>query len=153
MRVDLNRKFISKFNGFTNRDYLHCAILKLYMALRKKEPTSQETCSFSFKMFKMKFFNGKMKMKMKMFKNSMKFIRAACWINSKISNRDKNITLMVILSLLLVIVMAELLKVFNDVEFYFLKPLKISYSNANCSSSYDPFLLNNCNMTNNSAEK
>ena len=32
-----------------------------------------------------------------MFKNNMKFTRAACWINAKISNRDKNTTLTIFL--------------------------------------------------------
>ena len=34
---------------------------------------------------------------LKMFKCNMKFTRVVCWINSKISNRDKNNTLMMIL--------------------------------------------------------
>ena len=33
----------------------------------------------------------------KMFKNNMKFIGAACWINSKTSNRDKNTTFKIFL--------------------------------------------------------
>ena len=48
---------------------------------------------------------------LKMFKNNLKFTRAACWINSKISNRDE---------LLLVIVILEFLKVFNAVELHVL---------------------------------
>ena len=40
-------------HGVTNCCCLHCATLKaLY---RKKEPTKQETCIFSFRMFKMRF--------------------------------------------------------------------------------------------------
>ena len=34
---------------------------------------------------------------LKMFKNNMKFTRATCWINSKISNSDKNTALMIFL--------------------------------------------------------
>ena len=39
---------------------------------------------------------------MKMFKYNMKFIRAARWINSKISNREKNTTLMIFLFIIIV---------------------------------------------------
>ena len=45
----------------------------------------QELCNFPFKMFNIKIFKI-----LKMFKYSMKFIRAAYWINSKISNRGKS---------------------------------------------------------------
>ena len=34
---------------------------------------------------------------LKMFKGNMEFSRATCWINSKLSNKDKNATLMIFL--------------------------------------------------------
>ena len=42
-------------HGYTNRGYLHCVILNLYIVLRKIEPIRQEICKFYFKMFKMRF--------------------------------------------------------------------------------------------------
>ena len=56
-----------------------------------------------------------------------------------------------ILSLLLVIIMVEPLKVFNAVELNFLKSLKVNCSNTICSSFMRP--INNCNITGNSVEK
>ena len=52
-------------------------------------------------------------------KYNVKYTRAARWINSEISNRDKN-TALSVLSLLLVIIMMSLLKAFNAVELQFL---------------------------------
>ena len=65
------------------------------MVFRKKEPTSQRIYNFSFKILKVKLIVKSLKM----FKNNMKFTRAACWINLKISNRDKNTTLIIFLLL------------------------------------------------------
>ena len=49
-----------------------------------------------------------------MFKNNMIFTKAACWVNSKISNRDKNITFITFLChYCFVILMVQLLKVFK----------------------------------------
>ena len=88
-------KYRSEFkHGFTNRGCLHCAIiLKPYTVFRKREPTShmqfflQNIQNEIFKIFKM-------------FKNNMKFTRAACWFNSKISNRDKNTAFIILLFVL-----------------------------------------------------
>ena len=71
-----------------NRGYLHCTILKALHAFREKRDLKsrdmhiflQNDPNEIFKIFKM-------------FENNMKFTRAACWINSKISKRDKNTTL------------------------------------------------------------
>ena len=50
--------------------------------------------------------------------------------------------------------MVQLLKVFNAVESEFFKSLKINCSKITvCSSSMQPILINNCNMTGNSVEK
>ena len=59
---------------------------------RKKEPTSQGMCKFSLQNFQNETFKI-----FKMFKNNMKFIRVACWINSKISKRDKSNALVIFL--------------------------------------------------------
>ena len=59
---------------------------------RKKEPTSQGMCKFSLQNFQNETFKI-----FKMFKNNMKFIRVACWINSKISKRDKSDALIIFL--------------------------------------------------------
>ena len=123
-----------------------CTVLfqKLYTILRKKEPARQEICNFFLQ-------NGVFQI-LKMFKNNMKFTRKACWINSKISHRNRNTTHDILtLSLLLVIIMVELLNVLNALELYFLKLLEV-----NCSSTafpYNPFLKNNRNMTGNSVGK
>lgn len=60
-------------------------------------------CNFFLKVFKIEIFKM-----FKMIKNNIKFIRAAYWINSKVSNRDKkqhtynNIILSVLLVIILV---------------------------------------------------
>ena len=50
-------KYRSEFkNGFTNRDYLHCAILKALHGFQgKKDPISYGICNIFLKMFKMRF--------------------------------------------------------------------------------------------------
>ena len=52
--------------------------------------TREEIDSFSFEILNIQIFKI-----LKMFKYNMKFIRAACWINSKISNRDQHTTLII----------------------------------------------------------
>ena len=123
-----------------------CSVLfqKLYTILRKKEPARQEICNFFLQ-------NGVFQI-LKMFKNNMKFTRKACWINSKISHRNRNTTHDILtLSLLLVIIMVELLNVLNALELYFLKLLEVNCSNT--AFPYNPFLKNNRNMTGNSVGK
>ena len=92
-----------------NRGHLHCAILKALDHFQEKrtlksrdmQPFLQNVPNEIFKIFKM-------------FENNMKFTRAACWINSKISNRQKHHTHKILaLSLLLVIIMVQLLEVFK----------------------------------------
>ena len=39
---------------------------------------------------------------LKMFINNMKFTRTACWLNSKISNKEKNATLMILYYVIIV---------------------------------------------------
>ena len=56
----------------------------------KKELLSQVICNFFFKMFQMGFSRFS-----KCLKNNMKFTWAVCWINSEVSKRDKNITLII----------------------------------------------------------
>ena len=67
-------KFRSKFNHGFNLCYFESLQGKIYAV-------------FSFEMFNIKIFKI-----LKMFKYNMKFIKVACWINSKISNRDKNMS-------------------------------------------------------------
>ena len=76
----MNTKFRSKFNhGFINRGCLHYAILKACKG-RDMQFFLQNVRNEIFKI-------------LKMLKYNMKFTRTACWINSKISNWDKNTTL------------------------------------------------------------
>ena len=76
-------KFRSKINhGFTKCICLHYNILKAYKA--RDAIFLQNNQKQIFKI-------------LKIFKYSMKFTRAACWINSKICNTDKNSTLMIFL--------------------------------------------------------
>ena len=58
-------------------------IVPVYTVLFYKH-TKQEICYFSFQKFKNEIFKT-----IKMFKCNMKFTRAACWINSKMSSRNK----------------------------------------------------------------
>ena len=86
---------------------------------------------------------------LKMFKYIMTFIRAACWIDSKISNRDKNTTLMVFL--------------FCNYCWSLLwcnywRPLMLCNSTSWSQMQLalylcDPFLINNRNMARNNVEK
>ena len=112
--------FISKFNhSFTNRDCLHCANTK------KKEPTRQTRkiyAIFAFKIFKRRFSR---------FWKCLKTTR-----NSPRTNRHTHYIF--ILPLLMVIIMAEFLKVLNAVELHFLKSLKVNCSNKACSSPRRP---------------
>ena len=66
--------------------------LKLYTILRKKEPTRQGLCKFFLQNVQNKIFKI-----LEMFKTNMKFTKAGCWINSKISNRSKNTILIMFL--------------------------------------------------------
>ena len=66
-----------------------------------------------------------------MFKNNMKFTGAAYWINSKISNRDRNTTFITIVGLYYGVTVEG----FNAVELHFLNYFKVNCSNAACSPS------------------
>ena len=96
-------------------------------------------CNFFLKIFKIEI----LKM-FKMIKNNIKFIRAAYWINSKVSNRDKkhHIYNNIILSVLLVIIMVKLLKVFNFAELH----LKLAVQTQLPVHPVYQFLINNCNV-------
>ena len=89
------------------------------------------------------------------FRYIMKFTRAACWINSKINNRDKNTTLMIFLlyhycwSLLWRNYWRSLM-VWNSISWSRLK--LVVQTQFNFYSCY-PFLINNCNMAGSSVEK
>ena len=86
-------KFRSKFNhGFTYRGCLHCAILKALCSFKKKRAHKEKDMQF----FLQNSQNVISKIA-KMLKYNMKFARSVCWINSKISNRDKNTTFMIFL--------------------------------------------------------
>ena len=61
--------------------------LNLYMILRKNEPTIKELCNLFLQNIKNEIFQI-----LKALENNMKFTKAF-WINSKISNRGKNTTL------------------------------------------------------------
>ena len=78
--------------AYPNHGYLHCAIVKdLHTFLQKRDLKSRDMHFFFqnvpneiFKIFKM-------------FEHNMKLTRAAYWINSNISNWDKNTTLIIFL--------------------------------------------------------
>ena len=87
-----------------------------------------------------------------MFKSNTKFTTAACWVNSKIRDRQEHNTHdIIILFLLLVIIMVELLKVFKVVQLHFLKSLTVQMQFV--LHPCDPFLITNRNMIDNSVEK
>ena len=86
-------RFISKFNhDFTYGGCLHCAILKAWHGFKKKRAHKVREMSFFLQNVQNVIFKV-----LKMFKNNKKFTRPACWINSKIGNRDKNTTFMILL--------------------------------------------------------
>ena len=86
-------KFKSKFNrGFTNHGCLHCAVLKALYGFKGKRADKSRDMQFFLQNVRNKIIKI-----LKMFKYNMKFTRAACWINSKISNTGKNTTLMIFL--------------------------------------------------------
>ena len=110
--VDLNKKFISKFNhSFTNRGCLH-----LY-DFKEKRAHKARDMQFFLQAVQNEVFKV-----LKMFKNNMKHTHD-----------------ILILSLLLVIIMVELLKVFTAVELHFLKSLlDVNCSDTAGSSSMRP---------------
>ena len=81
-------------HGFTNRSYLHGAILKALHDFQKKR--AHKSRGMQFFLIQNDFLQNDLKT-FRMFKNNMRFTRAACWINLKISNRDINITLITFL--------------------------------------------------------
>ena len=83
-------------HGFTNRSYLHGAILKALHGFHEKRAHESKDMQYFFQNVQNDFLQNDFKI-CRMFKNNMKFTRAACWINSKISNREKNITLITFL--------------------------------------------------------
>ena len=71
--VKLYIKFISKFNhGFTNHGYFHCAIKALY-GFKEKRARKARDMQLFLQNVKIEIFKI-----LKMFKNNMKFSRAAC---------------------------------------------------------------------------
>ena len=131
-------KFTSKFNhSFTNRGCLHCAILKVYKARDMHFFPSK--CLTTF---------------INMFIN-MKFIRVAYWINSEISNRDKNTTLMIFLfcnycwSLLWCNYWRSLM-LWNSTSW---SRLKLTVQIQLALNLCNPFLINNRKMAGDSLEK
>ena len=85
-------RYRSEFkHGFTNCGCLHCSILKSLHNCQEKGAHMSRDMQF----FLQNVQNEIVKI-FKMFKNNMKFTRAACWINSKISNKYKNTTLIIL---------------------------------------------------------
>ena len=128
----------------TSHGCLHCVT---YVVSRKKEPTKS---IFLSECFKLDFWDFE-----KIFRNIMKFNRSACWINSKISNRGSNNTLMMFVcchyccSLLWGNYWRSLIMLWNSTSWSFLKltvPVEVPLH------PWDPFLISNCSMTGNSVE-
>ena len=105
----------------------------------------QELCSFSFKMFNIKIFKI-----FKMFKYSMKFIRAACWINSKISNRDTTLIIFLFYNYCLSLLWWNYWRSSNSTSWIL---LKLTVQTQLVLYLCDSFLTNNCNMAGNSVDK
>ena len=78
--------------GFTNRGCLHCPILKTLHGFQKKRAHKSRDMQFFVQNVQNETFEI-----FKMLKNNMKFTRAACWVNSKLSHRDKNTTFTIFL--------------------------------------------------------
>ena len=75
-----------------NRGYLHCAILKALHGFQEKRALKSKDMQFFLQNVPNEIFKI-----FKMFENNMKFTRATCWINSKISDRDQNTKLTIFL--------------------------------------------------------
>ena len=88
-KISKNTFFIEHFRWLFLLIVAICTVLfwKLYTPFKKKHTLSQWMCNFFFKMLQMRFSR---------LPKNMKFTRATCWINSKISNRDKNTTLIIL---------------------------------------------------------
>ena len=120
---------------------------KQYTDLKVKEPTRKK---IYFKMFKMRFLRF-----LKMSKNNMKLTSTACWINSKISNRENSTTLMIFLcshyywSLLWYNYWRSLI-LWNSTSW---SHLKFTVQIQLAVYPYDLLLIINYNMTGNSVEK
>ena len=76
----------------TNRGYLHCAILTALNDFQKKRAFKSRDMDFFFQNIPNEIFKI-----LEMFKNNMKFTRAASLMNTKLSNRDKNTTHIILL--------------------------------------------------------
>ena len=86
-------KYGSEFkHGFTNRACLHCDTLNALHGFQEKRTHKSKDMQFFLQNV-----SNEISEIFKMFKNNMNFTRASCWINSKISNRDKNNTLIIYL--------------------------------------------------------
>ena len=93
--------------------------------------------------------------KKKVLENTMKFTRAASWMNSKISNRNKHTTLIIFLFCrycwpLLWYKYWTSSKLWNPTSW---SRLKLTVQTQLALHPCDPFLINNRNMTGNSVEK
>ena len=89
----LDMKYRSEFKHvFSNRGCLHCAILRALHNFKEKRAHKSRDNQFFLGNVQNEIFKI-----FKMFENNMKFTRAACWINSKKSNRDKHTTLIMFL--------------------------------------------------------
>ena len=76
-------------HDFTNRGCFHWAILKVLHSFQEKRSSQVNGLQVFLQNVQNELF--------KMFKNNRKFTRTACCINSKIRNRDRNNTLVIIL--------------------------------------------------------
>ena len=143
--------FISKFNhSFTNCDCLHCAILKALYDFKEKrahKADRQEICNFFLQNVQKEIFKI-----LEIFESNMKFTRESCWMNSVISNRDKNATLM-ICHYCWSLSWWNYWKTWMLWNYTFWSLLKLTVQIQLALHPCDLFLINNCNMTGNSVEK
>ena len=79
-------------HGFNNYERLQSAILKALHCFQEKRAHKSKDMQFFFENAQIEIFKV-----FKRFKSNMKFTRADCWINSTISNNDKNTILMIFL--------------------------------------------------------
>ena len=90
--MDLNIKFISKFNdGVNDRGCLHYAILNALYGFKQKRAHKVREMQFFLQNIQKVIFKI-----LKMCKNNTKFTKAECRMNSKIRNKDKNTTLVIL---------------------------------------------------------
>ena len=133
-----------------NRGFLHCAILKALHGFKENRAHKARDMQSFLQNIQNEIFKI-----LEIIKNNMKFTLAVCWINSKISNKRKNTALVILLfchycwSLLWCNYWRSLL-LWTSTSW---SRLKLNVQMQLAPHPWDPFFINNRNMTSKSVER